>query len=607
MISRGRTLPAVVALISTLVAALYAGPPGSFSVDGSRFVLNGKPFQILSGEMHYPRIPREYWRDRLQKARALGLNTVCTYIFWNCHEPAPGQFTFSGNLDVAAFIQEARKAGLNVIIRPGPYVCSEWDFGGLPAWLLRECDIKVRCTDPRYLAAVERYIRRVGAELHGLQITYGGPIIMVQIENEYGSYGNDKEYLRRLRDMYRNAGFTVPLFTSDGGAQHLLEAGTLDDVLPVVNFGSDPRKNFESLEKFRKGIPLMCGEYWCGWFTHWGDGDWGRADLQRQKGELEWMLNTGKSVNLYMVHGGTNFGFSAGANFQESYEPDVTSYDYDAPLDEAGRPTEKFYAFREILGKYQHDGATLPTLPDSLPSIPLASLPLTEWAPLFGSLPEPTLVAQPRSMESFNQSSGYILYRTTLIGPKTGRLVITEPHDFASIYLDGRCVGHIDRRLGQNSIEIPAVAQERPRLDILVEAMGRVNFGPALVDRKGITDRVTLSGVTLMNWEVFPLPMDSAFLAGVKFTQGNTASAPSFFRGTFALTEIGDTFVDMKGWRKGVVWVNGHHLGRYWNIGPQQRLFLPAVWLWRGQNEIVVFDIDQTQPRSLRSWKTMRE
>jgi len=592
------------ALLCPLPALAFS--PGTFAIASDHFVLNGKPFQILSGELHYPRIPREYWRDRLLKARAMGLNTICTYLFWNCHEPAPGQFTFEGNLDIAAFVQEARQAGLYVIIRPGPYVCSEWDFGGLPAWLLRDREAKVRCMDPPYVAAVQRYIRRVAAELHGLQISAGGPIIMVQVENEYGSYGNDKEYLRLLRDELRRFGFTVPLYTSDGGARYLLESGTLDDVLPVVNFGEGPEGNFAELGKFRSGIPHMCGEYWCGWFTHWGDKEWGRADLTRQSAELSWMLKTGKSVNLYMFHGGTNFGFYAGANFTKAYEPDVTSYDYDAPLDEAGRHTKKFYVFRDLLRQYQHGGAGLPELPVPLPSIEVSSIPLTECAPLFGSLPAPVRVPQPKSMESFGQSYGFILYRTTLIGPQSGTLEITDPHDYASIYVNGRLIGRIDRRLGQSSLELPAGTGPAPTLDILVEGMGRVNFGPRLLDRKGITDRVTLAGVTLMNWEVFLLPMDAPYLNGLRYTGADSVSAPGFFKGMFNLADNGDTYLDMKGWKKGVVWVNGHNLGRFWDVGPQERLFVPGPFLWRGQNEIVVFDIEKTRAPALRCVKTMR-
>jgi beta-galactosidase len=599
-------------LFTLLVGAMFsipsasAGEGGSFAVQGEQFLLNGKPFRIMSGEMHYPRVPRAYWQDRFAKMKAMGLNTICTYIFWNAHEPRPGDFNFEGNLDVAEYIREAQKAGLYVIVRPGPYVCSEWDFGGLPSWLLSEPDIKVRCMDPRYMAAVKRYVERLGQELHGLQISEGGPIILVQLENEYGSYGNDKQYLRELRDILLKAGFTVPLYTSDGGAQYLLESGTLPDVTPVVNFGGGPEGEFGALTKFRGGIPQMCGEFWCGWFTHWSDSLWGRSDAKQQVKELEWMLTTGKSFNLYMFHGGTNFGFTAGSNHAKNFEPDVTSYDYDAPLDEAGRPTPKFFAFRDLLKKHGHGGRALPDLPPPMPLIEIPSITLTEHAALFASLPAPIHMPQPQPMEYFGQESGSVLYRTTLIGPRSGKLVITDIHDYASIYLNGKLIGRIDRSRGENSFEIPAGAGERATLDILVDAMGRVNFGDRLIDRKGITERVTLSGITLMNWDVFSLPMDDRFLAKLTYAAGDSVQAPAFFRGSFDLKATGDTYLDMKGWKKGLVWINGHNLGRFWDAGPQERLFVPGAWLTKGRNEITVFDLDRTHTATLRAVTTMK-
>jgi beta-galactosidase len=603
-----RTLRLSLALVAIAATATLtaASQPGTFAVQGEQFQLNGKPFRIMSGEMHYPRVPRAYWADRFAKMKAMGLNTVCTYVFWNAHELKPGEFTFEGNLDVAAYAREAQKAGLYVIVRPGPYVCSEWDFGGLPSWLLREPDIKLRCSDTRYMAAARRYIERLGKELKGLQISEGGPIILVQLENEYGSYGNDKQYLRDLRDILRGAGFTVPLFTSDGGAQYLLESGTLPEITPVVNFGGGPEGEFGALTAFRQNIPLMCGEYWCGWFTHWSDSLWGRSDAAKQAKELEWMLTTGKSFNLYMFHGGTNFGFTAGSNYAKLFEPDVTSYDYDAPVDEAGRPTPKFYIFRDILQKHAWNGKKLPDVPRPLPMIEIPSITLTEQSSLFASLPAPVHMAQPQPMESFGQAHGLVLYRTKMIGPRSGKLVITELHDYASVYVNGKLIGRIDRMRGENMLEIPkGVADGDATLDILVEAMGRVNFGDRLVDRKGITERVTLAGVTLMNWNAYPVPMDAAFLSTLRFAPG-TAAAPGFFRGSFDLKQVGDTYLDMKGWKKGLVWINGHNLGRFWDAGPQERLFVPGCWLTKGANEIIVFDIDRTVASPLRTVTAMK-
>ena len=571
----------------------------SFAVGKGQFFLNGKPFRILSGEMHYARIPREYWKDRLLKARAMGLNTICTYIFWNAHEARRGSFDFSGDLDVASFVRTAHEAGLHVIIRPGPYVCSEWDFGGLPAWLLRDPAIRVRCSDHAYMEAVHRYLMRVGRELAGLQTGRGGPIILVQVENEYGSYGNDKVYLAELERMYREAGFSVPFTTSDGSDMSQLEAGTLDSAVPLVNFGGGAEGEFANLARFRSGIPAMCGEYWCGWFTHWGSPQWGGADIGKQRADIEWMLKTGKSFNLYMFHGGTNFGFTAGANFTDRYQSDVTSYDYDAPLDEAGRPREKFTVLRELIRQYTPGAEKFPDLPPALPTVEIPSFIPGEKSPLFASLPPPVGSVQPRSMETFGQNAGFIMYRTRLIGPKSGKLVVVEPHDYALVYVNGSSAGVLDRHKGETSMTLPPAGGDVVTLDILVEAMGRVNFGPQLLDRKGITERVELGGVTLMNWSVYPMPMDAGYLKGLSYGEPDSAPGPAFYRGHFSLAKTGDTFLNMESWRKGVVWVNGHNLGRYWSIGPQQKLFLPGPWLKKGRNEIIVFDLEGGPPRPI--------
>ena len=552
------------------------------------FLMDGEPFRIFSGEMHYFRIPREYWRDRLKKARCIGLNTVCTYLCWNLHEPKPGEFLFDGMLDVAEYVRTAHQEGLWVIVRPGPYICSEWDFGGLPAWLLAEPDICVRCTDERYIEAAGRYIARVGQELASLQCTRDGPIIAVQVENEYGSYGNDKAYLAWLRDALRNAGFEVPLFTSDGPSDRNLRAGTLEDILAVVNFGEDPQGAYETLRRYRPTGPAMCGEFWDGWFDHWGTPHTIGETAKKAK-DLEWMLANGMSFNLYMVHGGTNFGFMNGANYSGGYSPLVTSYDYDAPLDEAGRPTEKFFTFQRLLAKSQPAGTKLPELPPPTPIIEIPQIALTESVSLFDSLPKPIRSPQPRSIEMFGQSYGFILYRTRIAGMKDGDLRIHELRDYAHVFMNGKRQDILDRRLNQNKMWL-SVPEYDAVLDILVENMGRVNYGPDMLDRKGITDRVSLDDLVLMNWEILPLPMDD--LSKLKFKK-TEVPAPAFHRGSFTVGEVGDTFLDMRDWRKGVVWINCHNLGRYWNIGPQQTLYLPAPWLEKGQNEILVFELEK--------------
>ena len=571
----------------------------SFQVSGDTFLLNGKPFQILSGEMHYARIPREYWRDRLVKARAMGLNTICTYVFWNEHEQEEGNFDWSQS--IAGFIREAQLEHLYVIVRPGPYVCAEWDFGGLPAWLLKDDSLHVRCSDRRFLEATRKYLNELARQITPLQITRGGPVIMIQLENEYGSFGSDKNYLASLRAMLRDAGFDVPLYTSDGPSRDFLVAGTLDDVPAAINFDSEPQKAFAVLEEFRPGTPPMSGEFWVGWFTHWGDKTWGTQDDARQLRDIEWMVHSGKSVNLYMFHGGTNFGFRAGANFSDRYEPTVTSYDYDAPLDEAGHPRPKYFALRKILAEAPGRRDSIPDLPPDLPTTNIPQIKVRESAPLFTNLPSPVPSLLPAPMEKFGQNYGYILYRTHITGRRHGTLNVHELHDRASVFLDGKFVGLLER--SRPSIELPTPRSENGTLDILVEAYGRVNFGPLLIDRKGITDFAAIGSFTLMNWEVYPLPLDQKYLLSLKFREEDTGDFPAFRRGTFSLDQTGDTYLNMRGWKRGVVWINGHNLGRYWDIGPQHDLFVPGVWLKRGENTIVVFDMERRTSAELNATK----
>jgi beta-galactosidase len=374
-----------------LSTAASAGPKHMLTHDDKQYLLDGKPFQIISGEMHYPRIPRAYWRDRMRKARAMGLNTICTYVFWNLHEPKPGQFDFSDNLDVAAFVRDAQKEGLFVILRPGPYVCSEWDFGGYPAWLLADGRIKVRSQDPRFMEAGARYLERLGEELAPLQSSRGGPIIMVQVENEYGSFGDDHEYMEKIRDAVRNAGFDVQLFTADGPGQ--VPAGALDDLPAAFNFGGGAPGAYDEVRKHRPTGPMMCGEFWCGWFDHWGSAH-ANVFAKPKADDLDWMLSHNVSVNFYMFHGGTNFGWMAGAN-SPPYAPDVTSYDYESPLSEDGRPTEKFTAFRDVILKHLPVGTKLPKMPAPQPVISIPSITLDRSVSLWAALPKPVHAEEP--------------------------------------------------------------------------------------------------------------------------------------------------------------------------------------------------------------------
>jgi beta-galactosidase len=575
----------------------------TFSISGENFMLNGKPFLLRSGEMHYPRVPRQHWRDRFRKAKALGLNTMTTYIFWNLHEKAPGKFDFSGNLDIAEFTKIAREEGLLMIVRPGPYICTEWDFGGIPSWLLREKDIQVRTKDKRFLAANEIYMNEVAKQLIPHQINNGGNIIMVQVENEYGSFGDDHEYVRAIKDSIVKSGFTVPLFTSDGPGENLLRGGTLPDVAAVINFGSgdDPAKQFESFAKFRTGVPKMVGEYWVGWFDHWGEKHHTVKPEVVAKG-VDYYLNNNISFNLYMFHGGWTFGYMAGANYsrRSPYEPDISDYDYDSPLDAGGRPTPKYYAIREVIKKH-FPNEKIPEVVENTKFIEIAEFELTETASLFDAvkLTRPILSEKPQPMESLGQNHGFVLYRKKLDTDLKGTLEFKEQHDYSHIFLSQKNLGKLDRRLKEQSISIAAKKGET--LDILVENMGRINFGKEFIyDRKGITEKVLFENQELKNWEIFPLPFDNP--SGLKFSK-KAIENPVFFRGSFSINEVGDTFLDMRSWGKGHVWVNGHHLGRYWQVGPQQSLYIPAGWLKKGKNSIIVLDLENKGNRTVKSGK----
>jgi beta-galactosidase len=587
-------------LVTGFIAAVVTQPcrAETFSIGQTNFLLNGEPFLIRCGEMHFARIPRDYWAQRLRMAHALGLNTVCAYLFWNLHEPEPDHFIFSGDIDIAEFCRLAQAEGLHVILRPGPYSCAEWDFGGLPWWLLKIPNIKVRTDDPRYLAACKNYLQRVGQELAPLQITRGGPIIMVQVENEYGSFGTNKAYMGVIRDDLKAAGFDVPLFTCDGPKQ--LTNDTRDDLFSVVNIGRNPEKALKVLRGIRPEGPLMIGEYYPGWFDSWGQPHHtaGTSDLLK---ELTWMLTNNVSFSIYMVHGGTTFGFDAGAN-DPPFSPESTSYDYDAPISEAGWATPKFESLRDLFSKHLNPGEALPAVPPSEQVITIRPFELKECAPLFANLPHSQKVAHPEPLEDFNQAHGAMLYRTHLPRGAAGQLRIKELHDYGLVFVDGQQLATLDRRKKQSTTWLPARDRESA-LDLLVDTFGHITYGKNIGDFKGITESVELAthGATnaLSNWEVFSLPFDEHELAKLKFKPDATAS-PAFYRGTFSLDgPTGDTFLDMSSWGKGMVWVNGHNLGRYWNIGPQQTLYCPGPWLKLDNNEMVVLEFNGARQHSI--------
>lgn len=583
-----------------------------FGTGKGTFLLDGKPFVVKAAELHYPRIPREYWEQRIQLCKALGMNTICVYTFWNSHEPRQDRFDFAGQNDLREFIRLCDSNGMKVILRPGPYVCAEWEMGGLPWWLLKKKDIRLRELDPFFMERVDRFMGEVAGQVADLTIDRGGPIIMVQVENEYGSYGKDKPYVAAIRDLIRDKfGPDVTLFQCDWSS-NFLDNG-LDDLLWTMNFGTgaDISQQFASLKEHRPDAPLMCSEFWSGWFDKWGANHETRPEADMIAG-IDEMLSKGISFSLYMTHGGTNWGHWAGAN-SPGFAPDVTSYDYDAPISESGRLTPKYHELRKILAKYL-DGGELPPLPEIIKPVALPPFEFTEVAPLRDNLPASNYDREIRTMEEYDQGFGSILYSTELpelTGP--ARLTVNDPHDFAQVFVDGAFIGCLDRREGDKELMIPACGAGA-RLDILVEAMGRINFGRAIKDFKGITDNVTLAvgkeghnrTDTLRNWKVYNIEDEYALYSAMKYRPLTEEDCEGCrmpigaYRATFDIEgKPSDTFLDFSTWGKGLVYVNGHPLGRIWEIGPQQTLYMPGCWLKTGANEIIVFDI--LGPRQARS------
>lgn len=572
--------------------------PHSFSLGDSAFLLDGKPFQMISGEMHYPRIPREAWRQRMQMAKAMGLNTIGTYVFWNLHEPQKGEFDFSGNNDIAAFVKTAQEEGLWVILRPSPYVCAEWEFGGYPYWLQNEKGLVVRSKEPQYLKEYRDYILQVGKQLAPLQVAHGGNILMVQVENEYGSYGSDKEYLDINRKLFIEAGFDGLLYTCDPAPD--VEKGHLPGLLPAVNGLDKPDKVKALVQKAHNGKgPYYIAEWYPAWFDWWGTKHH-TVPSGKYAPALDNVLAAGMSINMYMFHGGTTRGFMNGANYKGNtpFEPQISSYDYDAPLDEAGNATPKFMAFRQVIQKHLPAGKTLPPVPAAKPVITVPAVTFTGATSLFDALPAPKTAPAPLTFEDLQQPYGFVLYRTTLDGGREGQLTLTDLRDYALLFINGQQAGRLDRRLGQNSLRL-SLPKGSVTLDILVENGGRINFGPYLLkNKKGITEKVTFGNEELKGWKMFSLPFDN--INAVSF-RNNAASfnAPVLRKGAFTLQTVGDTYFDMSGWGKGCVWVNGHHLGRYWNVGPQQTVYVPAEWLKKGGNEVVVLELLKPEQQTL--------
>ncbi|MDR6625815.1 beta-galactosidase [Caulobacter segnis] len=569
------------------LSALAAPPAHRFEVSGHGFLKDGKPYQVISAEMHYVRIPRAYWRDRLQKAKAMGLNTITTYAFWNAHEPRPGVYDFTGQKDLAAFIRAAQAEGLDVILRPGPYVCSEWELGGYPSWLLKDRGVLLRSSEPKYTAAVERWMVRLGQEMQPLLLKNGGPIVAVQLENEYGAFGDDQAYLEGLEATYRRAGLADGvLFTSNQASD--LAKGSLPHLPSVVNFGSGgAEKSVAQLETFRPNGLRMVGEYWAGWFDKWGE-DHHETDGRKEAEELRFMLKRGYSVSLYMFHGGTSFGWMNGADSHtgKDYHPDTTSYDYDAPLDEAGNPRYKYGLLASVIS----DVTGKPAAPTPAASIaktfPISAVKRS--ASLWRNLPEPVRANRPLTFEELDQNYGYVLYRVPLTPGKGGVLTLKGVHSYAQVYVDQKLVGVIDRRLDQETVTLPE-RSGAATLDILVENTGRVNYSRAIrTEQAGLTGEVTLEGQPLNDWRMYRLPMDDVSKLPMS---AEPCVGPCFYEVEMTVDRPADTYLDTRGLHKGQLWLGEHNLGRFWSIGPVHTLYTPAPWMRPGANRIVFFDL----------------
>ncbi|MBN1971277.1 MAG: beta-galactosidase [Candidatus Delongbacteria bacterium] len=575
-----------------------------FSITNGSFFLNDKKFRILSGAMHYFRVHPEYWKDRMQKIKMMGLNTVETYCSWNLHERTKGAYNFEGFLDIEEFIKIAQEVGLYVIVRPGPYICSEWDMGGLPAWLLKDKNMQLRCFYEPYLDAVKSFYNELLPRLKPYLIENGGPIIAVQVENEYGSYGNDKKYLEFMRELTQKYLPNCLLFTSDGYVDYMLGYGTLDNVFKTINFGSNAKLGFENLHRFQTGMPDMCMEFWNGWFDHWGEKHHTR-DPEDVAIEIDQLLSLGGSVNFYMVHGGTNFGFMNGANFDTTYRPTISSYDSDAPIDECGNITPKFRKVREVIGKFHE----LPEFhePEKVKTMEISDLKPTHFADLFSycSILDSYKSITPKPMEDFDCFHGYIIYETFVNGERTeAELNIRELHDRAHIFANDTFIGVLEREFPERIIKF-STPKEGLKLTILVENMGRINYGNRLHDRKGITESVMLGSQILFDWKITPLSLDN--LDNIKFCKINKdiESVPAFYKFNFYLNdEIKDTFLYPEGFRKGVAFLNGFNLGRYWKRGPQQTLYVPKFLFRNGENELVLFETDDLVEPKLSFIKT---
>jgi len=589
-----------------------------FAIGDTDFLLDGEPHRVLSGAIHYFRVHPDLWQDRIRKAKLMGLNTVETYVAWNAHAPRPGEFDLTGGLDLGRFLDLVAAEGMHAIVRPGPYICAEWTNGGLPYWLFTDGTVGVRRDEPGFLAAVQDYLEQLAPVLVPRQIDHGGPIVLVQVENEYGAYGSDPVYLTKLEQMHRDIGLTVPFTSVDQPMGTMLEDGSLPSLHKTGSFGSRSAARLERLRQAQPTGPLMCSEFWDGWFDSWGEHHHTTPAVD-SAADLDVLLAAGGSVNVYMFHGGTNFGFTNGANDKGVYRPIATSYDYDAPLDEAGRPTDKFHAFRAVIERYapvpplpasmqpggsgrlSEDGSGLEARPAPATDVAVRLDRVASLRSLLPALTGWTTHDEPPTFDALGAASGFVLYRTEVDLPTGGVLTVgDEVRDRAVVTVDGVVVGVLEREHHDRAIALPPVTGT---LELLVEDQGRVDYGPRIGEPKGLLGGVAVDGVPVARWSASPLALDPiapaalAQLAETAPTDGDVLAGPMFAVGSFELAEPGDRYLSLDGFRKGVAWVNGFCLGRYWSRGPQRTLAVPGPVLRAGRNEVVVFEVHAAASR----------
>jgi len=602
-------------LLAYAAVSVLSAFSATFEIGENDFLLDGKPFVVRCGEVHYARIPRDYWQHRLRMLRAMGCNAVGCYMFWNFHERERGVFKWDGRADVAEFCRMAQQEGLWVILRPGPYSCAEWEGGGAPWWLMgngergmgngeRGKPISMRSSDPRWVVPATNWLHAVGRQLAGLQVTRGGPILMVQVENEYGLHGGDVAYMRALRQAVIDAGFEVPLYACN--PPRVMQNGFIPELFQAANFGAEPEQRFEIVRKYQPKGPLMCAEYYPAWFDTWGQAHHYAKSDREFFGPIDWMFDHRVSFSLYMAHGGTSFGGWVGC--RNPFVPNVTSYDFEAPINENGRANPSYAKYRERAMRHLNKGESIPDPPADIPTKAYGSVAMSRVASVESLVKSELKMERPQFMEKLGQGFGLVSYERMLAPEEGGLLNVDELHDFGYVFLDGKRIGVLDRRHRGIRPRIYRSKENRPRLlQIVVEAMGRINSSSGMEDRKGLSGRVCLDKTELAGWTARMIPLDpdgEDILGRAKIPASplapSVSDSPSLYVGKLDVSDEtpSDTFLDMTAWTKGIAWVNGHNLGRFWSIGPQQTLYVPGCWLRKGGNEIVVLDFFGPRGRS---------